>query len=67
MTSLFEIFKITFTLRDNEPVEIVTGFESDARMGLNGPSMAGLMRKAVAHAERITAADLRALEAAHLN
>jgi hypothetical protein len=57
----------TFTLKDNEPVELVTVFESDARIGLNGPSMAELARKAVAHAERITARDARALEVAHLN
>ena len=56
-----------FTLKDNEPVEIVTAFESDARIGLNGPSMAELARKAVAHAKRITAADVRTFEAAHLN
>ncbi len=57
----------TFTLKDNVPVEIVTVFESDARIGLNGPSMAELARKAVAHAERIAARDARALEVAHLN
>ena len=57
----------TFTLKDNEPVEIVTVFESDARIGLNGPSMAELANKAVAHARRIAATDVRALEAAHLN
>ena len=56
-----------FTLKDNEPVVIVTAFESDARIGLNGPPMADLARKAVAHAERITGADVRSLEAAHLN
>lgn len=56
-----------FTLKDNEPVEIVTVFESDARIGLNGPSMAELAHKAVAHADRITAPDVRALEEAHLN
>jgi len=57
----------TFTLKDNEPVEIVTVFESDARMGLSGPSMAELARKAVVHAVRIATPDVRALEAAHLN
>jgi len=56
-----------FRLTDNAPVEIVTVFESDARIGLNGPSMPELVREAVAHAERIGAADVRALEAAHLN
>jgi hypothetical protein len=57
----------TFRLKDNEPVEIVTVFESDARIGLNGPSMAELARKAVARAQQIEAVDVRALEGAHLN
>lgn len=57
----------TFILKDNQPVEIVTVFENDARIGLNGPSMAELEREAVAHAERIAARDVRALEVAHLN
>jgi len=56
-----------FTLKDNEPVEIVTVFESDARIGLSGPSMAELARKALAHAQRIAAADVRTLEEVHLN
>jgi hypothetical protein len=57
----------TFTLKDNEPVEIVTVFESDARIGQNGPSMAELASKAAAHAARVSAADVRTLEAAHLD
>jgi hypothetical protein len=57
----------TFTLKDNEPVEIVTAFESDARIGQNGPSMAELASKASAHAVRISAADVRTLEQAHLD
>ncbi len=56
-----------FTLKDNQPVEIVMAFESDARIGLSGPSMADLAHKAVAHAERIAAVDVRTLEVAHLN
>jgi hypothetical protein len=57
----------TFTLKDNQPVVIVTVFESNARMGLSGPSMAELAQRAVAHAGRIAATDVSALEAAHLN
>jgi hypothetical protein len=57
----------TFTLKDNEPVLIVTAFESDARIGQNGSSMAELARKASAHAARISAGDVRALEQAHLD
>jgi hypothetical protein len=64
----------TFTLKDNEPVEIITVFESDARIGQSeapgksaGPSMADLAHKAVAHVQRIGASDVRTLEAAHLS
>lgn len=56
-----------FTLTDNSPVKIITVFESDARIGLDGPSMAVLARKAVARAERITTVDVRSLEVAHLD
>jgi hypothetical protein len=57
----------TFTLKDNEPVEIVTVFESDARIGLNGPSIPELVHNAAAHAAHITIANVRALEEAHLS
>jgi hypothetical protein len=57
----------TFTLKDNEPVRIVTVFESDARIGQNGPSMAELASRVSAHAARLSATDVRALEQAHLD
>ncbi len=57
----------TFQLSDNEPVEIVTAFESDARIGQNGPTMAELARIASAHAARISMDGLRGLEQAHLD
>jgi hypothetical protein len=56
-----------FTLTDNKPVEIVTVFESDARIGLDGPSMAELTHKAATQAQRIAAVDVKGLEVAHLN
>jgi hypothetical protein len=57
----------TFALKDNEPVDIVTVFESDARIGQNGPSMAELASKASTQAAHITAADVRTLEQKHLD
>ena len=57
----------TFALRDNVPIEIVTVFESDARIGQNGPTMAELAKLASAHAARISANGVRALEQAHLD
>jgi hypothetical protein len=55
-----------FTLTDNEPVDIVAVFQSDARIGLSGPSTVELANEAVAHARRIATADVRTLEAEHL-
>jgi hypothetical protein len=57
----------TFALKDNEPVQIVTVFASDARIGLNGPSMTELASQASTQAAHITAADVRTLEQKHLD
>jgi len=56
----------TFMVRAGSPVWVVTTFDSDARMGLDGPSSDDLRAKALAHAEHIRLAQVHALETAHL-
>ncbi len=55
----------TFTVKASSPVWIVTAFDSDARMNLNGSSAEALRTVALNHAGHINAARVRALEAAH--
>lgn len=54
-----------FTVKRGTPVWIVTAFESDARMSLDGPSFDALRDKALVQAEHINFARVRELEAAH--
>src|SRR6185437_3790399 len=57
--------KGTFQVTEAAPVLIVTTFESDARIGQDGPSMATLARRAARRAAQITGADVRAMERVH--
>jgi hypothetical protein len=54
-----------FTLRPGIPVWIVTVFESDARIGLSGPSSKGLVQSAVEHAVNISTVQVNKLQASH--
>lgn len=56
-----------FTLKSGAPVWIITVFESDARMGLNGPTSDALTQAAIARVTQVSVAQVRALEKAHLD
>ncbi len=55
-----------FILKSGIPVWIVTVFESDARMGLNGPTSTTLAQQAIHRATNVSVAQIRMLERAHL-
>jgi hypothetical protein len=55
-----------FILKSGTPVWIVTVFESDARMGLNGPSSTALALAAVNRASSSSEPEIGRLEEAHL-
>ena len=57
----------TFILKPGSPVWIVTVFESDARIGLNGPSADTLKSKALTHALQINTGRINALREEHLD
>ncbi len=55
-----------FHLKGNAPVWIVAAFQSDARIGLNGPGRAELAQRASAEAAHISRAKLSQLQREHL-
>jgi len=54
-----------FTLQGGKPVWIVAVFESDARIGLNGPSSETLVQSALDHARKLSTLSIAQLETAH--
>jgi hypothetical protein len=56
----------SFVLKAGTPVWIVTVFESDARMGLNGPTSTELSERAMRRAANTSAAQVHLLEQTHL-
>jgi hypothetical protein len=56
-----------FTLHPQSPVWIVAVFESDARMGPNGPSAEALVQAAMARAAKFSAARVSTLQKTHLD
>src|ERR1700742_3307542 len=55
----------TFIVTAGSPVWIVTAFDSEARMNLNGPSSEALRTAVLNHAGHINIARIRSMEAAH--
>ena len=55
-----------FILKSGVPVWIAVVFESDARMGLKGPSSTALAQAAIIRARQLSGSRIKALEAAHL-
>ena len=55
----------SFILKAGSPVWIVTVFDSDARMGLDGPTSETLKSNALTHATRINVAKVNAMREAH--
>ncbi|WP_263417686.1 glycosyl hydrolase family 95 catalytic domain-containing protein [Terriglobus albidus] len=53
------------TLKGGAPVWIVTTFESDSRMGPSGPTVDGLVKKALTRADQISPAGIQQAEARH--
>jgi hypothetical protein len=57
--------KGSFRLKGGRPVWIVTVFESDSRIGADGPEIDALVKKAVSRAGEVTVARIAELERAH--
>jgi hypothetical protein len=55
-----------FTLRNGAPIRIVVVFESDARMGLGGPSSQSLAQDAINRITTTTVSQIERLEEEHL-
>ena len=55
-----------FILKSGAPVWIAVVFESDARMGLRGPSSRALAQAAIIRARQLSGSRIKTLEAAHL-
>ena len=55
----------SFVLRAGKPVWIVAAFQSDSRIGLDGPAADALVQTALHHAGTITPARIAELERAH--
>jgi hypothetical protein len=56
-----------FMLKSGAPLWIITVLESDARMGLNGPTSEALIQAAMGRATQVSTAGIKTLERAHLD
>ncbi len=55
----------TFLVKAGHPVWLVTAFESDARIGLDGPSAETLAKNAIADLKKVDARQIAAMEVQH--